>query len=247
MLHYWPFFLLIPQVWAIIDFLRRKPEPYWFWIIIFFGPIGPLIYYIAVVVTKEGAVDVAGKIKKGRKERSRMKDLLYKVDTEKALPYDYHELGELLWHYGKYEKAAEVLIHGIKKAPENLESYYYLGRVFETQERFEEAGSVLEKLVMRDPRFKSGEAMHALARCYKGAGETDAAISAYQRVLNQSSFAQARYELAELFIEKGDMAQAARELQTIINEATTTDMPEFHKGNEQKWAKKAKSKLSSLK
>ena len=41
---------LVLQVVAIIHFIRRRPEMYWLFIIIFLGPLGALIYLIVVAL-----------------------------------------------------------------------------------------------------------------------------------------------------------------------------------------------------
>ena len=37
-------FGFILQLVAIVHWIRRRPETYWLWIIIFFGPLGALVY-----------------------------------------------------------------------------------------------------------------------------------------------------------------------------------------------------------
>ena len=45
---------LILQAVAIVHFIRRRPDGYWLWIIIFFGGLGALIYIAAEVIPDAG-------------------------------------------------------------------------------------------------------------------------------------------------------------------------------------------------
>lgn len=238
----------VPQIVALIHYFRNRPEGYWFWIIIFFGPIGPIIYFFAVVISSEGSVDIQGKFKAGLKERKRVRQLELKANSGEALPYDLHELGELLFKFGRYQQAVDVLTQAVSQAPENPDGRFYLGLSLEKLNRFEHAGRILEPIIMHDPKFKFGEAMHALARCYKGAKEDQAAIMAYKKVLSQSSFAQARYELSEIYVRMGQQNQARQELERLIKDAKTSelDLPSFQRRVERKWARKARTLLTSL-
>lgn len=246
MQNYLYYIMFVPQIVAIIHFFRNRPEGYWFWIILFFGPMGALIYLFAVVLSNDGTVSVQGRVKAGLKERRRVGQIQAKIDANEALPYDYYELGEIQYKFKKFESAVTNLKISAEKSPENKDAQYMMGLSLEKLGRFQEAGQFLEALVMENPKYKFGEAMHALARCYLGAGETDTAISAYQRVLSQNNFAQARYVLAELFIQKGQKDLARAQLERLITDAKTADVPSYQRREERRWSKKAKALLSSL-
>jgi hypothetical protein len=123
---------------------------------------------------------------------------------------------------------------------------FYLGLSLEKLGRYKDAGRYLESLIVRDSKFKFGEAFLALARCYQGAGETKAAISAYRKVLSQNSFAQARFNLAELLASRGETNEAKHILNKLINEGVSSELPFYQRRQDQKWVRKAKSLLAKL-
>ena len=47
---------ILLQVLAILHFIRRRPETFWLWVVIFFGPPGALIYILMEVVPDLGLV-----------------------------------------------------------------------------------------------------------------------------------------------------------------------------------------------
>ena len=45
---------ILLQVLAVVHFIRRRPDTFWLWIIVFFGPIGASIYILMEVVPDLG-------------------------------------------------------------------------------------------------------------------------------------------------------------------------------------------------
>ena len=45
---------LILQAIAIVHFIRRRPDTYWFFIIVFLGPLGAVIYILIEVMPDFG-------------------------------------------------------------------------------------------------------------------------------------------------------------------------------------------------
>lgn len=236
---------LVPQALAILHFFKYRPEGYWFWIILFFGPLGAVIYFFAVVLSDSPGA-VGDKLSATMRERKQVRRLKAKVDSGQALPYDYSELGEIQFKLKKFEDAVSNLTAAVEKSPENHEARYFLGLALERLGRYEQGGRQLEPIVLKDPKYKFGDALLALARCYHGAGEDQAAIAAYKKVLSQSDFAEARYNLAELLIARGDKDEAKRHLEDLIKEAAIADLPSYQSRQEKKWVKKAKARLAGM-
>ena len=46
---------ILLQVLAVLHFIRRRPDTFWLWIIIFFGPPGAFIYILMEVVPDLGS------------------------------------------------------------------------------------------------------------------------------------------------------------------------------------------------
>ena len=51
----------ILQVIALVHFIRRRPENYWLWIIIFFGGLGAAVYIAMEVVPDLGLLQASMK------------------------------------------------------------------------------------------------------------------------------------------------------------------------------------------
>src|SRR5258708_23080746 len=94
---------VILQAMALIHFIRRRPDNVWLWIIIFFGPLGALVYIAMEVIPDLGllrqSLDSFGR-------RKRIKQL-EAVVLENPASGNYEELADLLLDEGKFARSRE--------------------------------------------------------------------------------------------------------------------------------------------
>src|SRR5438046_325716 len=94
---------LILQAVAIVHFIRRRPDNYWFFVIIFFGPIGALIYIVMEVLPDLGLLRQSFE---GFPRRRRIRELEALV-IENPSAGNYEELGELYLDEANFARARE--------------------------------------------------------------------------------------------------------------------------------------------
>ena len=73
---FYPWGLLLQAV-AIIHFIRRRPDTYWIWVILFLGPIGALVYLFVEVVPDAGLLRGQLKVFPRRKRIRELERLVY--------------------------------------------------------------------------------------------------------------------------------------------------------------------------
>src|SRR6266567_6902419 len=113
----WGFIL---QGLAILHFVRRRPENYWFYVIFFGGFLGAGVYIFAEVLPDLGLLRG---VFQGFGRRSRIQ----KVETiiiDNPSPANYEELGELYKDQGQFEKAREAFSHAITGRGDSLYTFY---------------------------------------------------------------------------------------------------------------------------
>src|ERR1700757_2411780 len=88
-------FLLIAL--AIIHFIRRRPDTYWLFIILFLGPLGAIVYLAVEALPDIGLVGQSFKVFPRRK---RIKELEAAI-RDNPSPGNYEELGHLYMDDGK--------------------------------------------------------------------------------------------------------------------------------------------------
>ena len=97
---FYPWGLLL-QAAAIIHFIRRRPETYWLYVILFLGPVGALVYIFAEVVPD---FTLLNQSLKGISRRKRIAALELMIRDNPSAG-NYEELGELLMEDGKLGRA----------------------------------------------------------------------------------------------------------------------------------------------
>ena len=92
---------LILQGLAIVHFIRRRPDTWWLYIILFLGPIGAAVYLFAEVLPDIGLVRQSFK---GFSRRKRIAQLEAAIHDNPS-PGNYEELGDLYVDEGKLQPA----------------------------------------------------------------------------------------------------------------------------------------------
>jgi len=116
---FYPWGFLV-QGLAIVHFIRRRPENYWFYVIFFLGPPGAAIYILAEVLPDLGLLRG---VYQGFGRRSRVKIVETQI-LDNPSPANYEELGELYKDLGQFEKAREAFNHAITGRGDSAYTFY---------------------------------------------------------------------------------------------------------------------------
>src|SRR5437763_13503055 len=100
LLYPWGFIL---QGLALIHFIRRRPDMYWLWIIIFLGPLGALVYIFIEVLPDASLLRHTFE---GFPRRSRIRQLEAIVLDNPAVG-NLEELGDLYLDEGNFARARQ--------------------------------------------------------------------------------------------------------------------------------------------
>ena len=114
---------ILLQALAVIHFIRRRPDTFWLWIIIFFGPPGAFIYILMEVVPDLGLLRQSFE---GFGRRKRIKYLEALVLQNPAAG-NYEELGDLYLDEGKFARARECYDKAITPRTTDLDPFYRRG------------------------------------------------------------------------------------------------------------------------
>ena len=113
------------QVLALIHFFRRRPEWYWFYVILFFGALGSAVYIVAEVVPDFGlARQSFQRFSRG----SRVATVEATVRQNPSVA-NLEELGELYWDQRQYAKAREIFDRAISTKADSSGMVKSFGRV----------------------------------------------------------------------------------------------------------------------
>ena len=237
-----PVFLIMSlfNLWMLIDAVRREE---WIWALFIFIGFGfaALLYFFLVYRAAPSAT--RGFELPGAHDRRRIKELQAQIHhLDKA--HHHFQLGDIYFQRGKLDKAEECYRASLERDAEDIDTRAHLGQCLLRKKKPDEARPLLEKVCAENPKHDYGHSMMALAETLTALGETDAAVVAWQRVLQDHSYARARVQLSELFLQKQQTEQARTELKEVL--ADDAHAPGFQRKRERVWVRKAKALLRKI-
>src|SRR5450755_3822115 len=110
LLYPWGFLL---QGLAIVHFIRRRPDNYWFFVILFLGPIGAIVYLAVEALPDIGLVGQSFKVFPRRKRIGQLEAAIH----DNPSTGNYEELGDLYMDDGKLPKPEPPSTKPLPPAP----------------------------------------------------------------------------------------------------------------------------------
>ncbi len=233
----WGFIL---QGLAILHFVRRRPENYWFYVIFFGGFLGAGVYIFAEVLPDLGLLRG---VFQGFGRRSRIQ----KVETaiiDNPSPANYEELGELYKDQGQFAKAREAFNHAITGRGDSLYTFYSRAHSSLGLNDFPGAIPDLERVVAGDRKFDYYRAAGLLADAYSKTGQLERADQLFAEVTQISTTPETLYNYAS-FLKTANRREESREwLQKL--EAKKRTLPRYMRRRERPWFRKGKALMKEL-
>ena len=208
------FFTLLPyglvlQAVAIIHFIRRRPDGYWLWIIIFGSWLGAGVYIVAEVIPDAGLLRDSFRV---FPRRSRINQLRVMVEDNPA-PANLEELGALYLEDEKYKEAKECFDRAITSRADSIDTFYRRGLAEIGLRNCSVAISDLERVVQQDFKYDFYRAAGLLAHAYAETGQADKAEGLFQRVTAISTSTEIQYYYASFLAAQGRNVWSAAGLQ----------------------------------
>src|SRR5881396_2281186 len=183
LLYPWGFIL---QGLALVHFIRRRPDTYWLWIILFFGPLGALVYIVMEVIPDFGLLRHSFD---GFPRRKRIREL-EAIVLENSAVGNYEELGDLYLDEGNFARARECYDKAISSRADLLDVFYRRGIAEIHLGDFTAAVRDLEYVVSRDPKYDSHRALGLLAHAYAKTGEAGKADTLFRQATDRSTLSE---------------------------------------------------------
>lgn len=226
---------IILQGAALVHFIRRRPDGYWLWIILFFGPLGALIY---LVVEALPDLQLARGSFNAFPRRRRIHELQVIV-TQNPAPGNFEELADLYFEDGKFAQARQCYDRAITVRSDSLDPFYRRGLCAYEMKDYGAAIADLEFVTQRDAGYDFHRAAGRLADAYARTGEAAKADALFQRVLRISSATEIQYNYAEFLAGQSRFSEAREMVDHIL--AKKAMMTGFQKRLERPWLRRAVS------
>ena len=231
---------ILLQVLAVLHFIRRRPETFWLWVIIFFGPPGAFIYIVMEVVPDLGLLRRSFE---GFGRRKRIKYLEALVLQNPAAG-NYEELGDLYLDEGTFARARECYDKAITPRTTDIDPFYRRGIAEVHLADFGAAVTDLEHVTSRDPRYDSHRAVGLLAHAYANAGQPRKADALFQQALELSTLSETQCNYASFLAGEKRTTEAREWAARILAKKPT--MPRYLQRRERPWFRKASALLKRL-
>jgi hypothetical protein len=231
---------LILQAIALIHFIRRRPDTYWLWIIIFFGPLGAVVYIALEVVPDLGLLRQSFDAFPRRKRIRHLEALV--LDNPAA--GNYEELGDLYLDERNFARAKECYDKAIQSRADLPDAFYRRGIAKIHLGEFADAVPDLEHIVTRDTKYDSNRAAGLLAHAYANTGRALEADALFQQVTSRSTASETYYNYATFLASQGRTPEAREWARMILAKKPT--MPGYLRRRERPWFRRANALLKKL-
>jgi len=232
---------LILQAVAIVHFIRRRPDGYWLWIIIFFGGLGALIYIAAEVIPDAGLLGQSFKVFPRRRRIHELEAAIH----DNPSPGNYEELGDLYLEEGNYSRARQCFDKSISARTDSPDPFYRRGIAEIEMGDFAAAVPDLEQVVSKDPTYDFHRAPALLAHAYANTGQPEKAEALFREVTKISTASETYYNYATFLASQQRTAEAREWAQRILDKKPT--MPAYQRRRERPWFRRATALLLRLK
>jgi len=236
---FYPWGLLL-QGAAVVHFIRRRPDTYWLYIILFLGPNGALVYIFAEVVPDAPLLNQS---LKGVARRRHIGALALAI-RDNPSSGNYEDLGELLMEEGKLGAAREAFDQAIAKRSTTLDTFYHRGVCAVLQGDATAALPDLEKVVEKDPNHDFHRAAGLLAHAYALAGQAEKAEPLFRRVTVVSTLSETYLNFANFLATQARNQEARQWAQKVLDKQPT--MPSYLRRRERPWFRRARRILKQL-
>ena len=233
----WGFLLYGLAIW---HFIRRRPDTYWIWIILFLGPLGALIYLLVEALPDVGLLGQSFKVLPRRKRIHELEAVI----RDNPSPGNYEELGDLYMDDGRVADARLAFDKAIAARADTPDPFYRRGVCALQLGDVAAAVLDLERVVGKEPDYDFHRAAGLLAHSYARTGQKEKAEALFQQVLKISTLSETYLNFAELLASEQRNAEAREWAQKVLDKKPT--MPGYLKRRERLWFRRANDLLKRV-
>jgi len=231
----WSFVL---QAIAIVHFIRRRPDTYWIFVILFLGWVGALVYIVAEVIPDAGLLRTSFQMFPRRRRIHELERAI--LDNPSA--GNYEELGLLYLDNGDYSRARASYDKAIASRTDSVDAFYRRGVAEVELGDFAAAVPDLERAVTADANYDFHRSKGLLAHAYAQTGQAEKADALFQQATKISTSSETYYNYAVFLQAQGRTEEARQWAQKILDQRRT--MPGYQRRRERPWFRRAYALLA---
>jgi hypothetical protein len=230
----------IVQGVALWHFVRRRPEGFWLWVILFGGALGAGVYVVVEMLPDLGLLRGTYQ---GFGKRSRIKALETLI-LDNPSAGNLEELAELQFEQKKYAAARAALDKAIASRSDSPHAFYLRGKAALGMGDYAAAIPDLEYVVGRDAKFDYYRATGLLGDAYARTGNLEKAALYLGPAAQFSTTPETLYNYANFLKLSGRKEEAGEWLQKLAAKKRT--LPPYMRRVERPWFGKGKALQKEL-
>ena len=227
------------QAVALVHFIRRRPNFFWLWIILFTW-VGALVYIAVEVIPDAGLLRSSFQVFPRRRRINELERAI--LDNPSA--GNYEELGQLYLDDGNFRQARACYDKAISSRTDHADPFYRRGVAEIELGDFAAAVPDLERAVSSDPDYDFHRAKGLLGWAYAQTGQAEKANVLFREATRISTISETYYHYALFLQSQGRLVEAREWAQKILDKKPT--MPGYLRRRERPWFRKASSLLGKL-
>jgi hypothetical protein len=231
---------IVLQGIALLHFVKRRPDGYWLYLIIFLGPIGAAVYIFAEVIPDAGLL--RGTFQ-GFGRRSRIQALETQI-LDNPSAGNLEELAELYFDQKNYQKARELLDKAITSRSDSPHAFYLRAKAALGLGDYAAAIPDLEYVVGKDAKFDYYRATALLGDAYARTGDLERAGVYFAPAAQYSTTPETLYNYANYLKLAGKRVEAGEWAQKLAAKKRT--LPRYMRRVERPWFGKGKALQKEL-
>jgi hypothetical protein len=231
---------LILQGLAIFHFIRRRPDGYWLWIIIFGGGLGALVYLVVEALPDLGLLRQSFKV---FPRRQRIRELEAAI-LDNPSAGNYEELADLYFDDRNFARARQCYDKSISARTDSPDPFYRRGLCAIEMGDYAAAIPDLERVVKADPKYDFYRAQGMLAHAYAHTGQKERAAALFEQVTRISTLSETQVNYAAFLASQQRAAEAREWAQRVLAKKPT--MPGYLRRRERPWFRRASALLKRL-
>src|SRR6202163_1133158 len=189
---------ILLRIVAIVHFIRRRPNFFWIWVILFHW-VGALVYILVEVIPDASLLRGTFQVFPRRRRIQELERTV--LDNPSA--GNYEELGLLYLDDGDFARARACYDKAISSRTDSADPFYRRGIAEIELGDFAAAVPDLERAVAADPNYDFQRAKGLLAHAYAETGQAEKAEALFQQATKTSTSSETYYNYALLLHAQG--------------------------------------------
>ena len=237
----WSLLQMAFTIWMAVDAYQRGVDYFWYWVILLFQPIGPFIYFFAVMVPGFRTRGFRPTTGPNRQSKLSLQELTYRVERAPTVA-NRLALAERMMDKGEHAEAIPLLEAILAIESDYGSALHALAECRLATGAPDEAATLLDRLIRKDYRWSNYRAWRTLITVHEARGKPADALQTCREYEKRQPTLENKCLLARHLIANDGTAEAEALLDRALEDLHYA--PFRDRMRNYRWSREAKRILS---